>query len=145
METVTISLNGRVVAGTPGTTILDLARQVGVEIPTLCYHPLLESSGVCRLCLVEEGKTGRLLTSCVTPIADGMEVLTHSANVVSARRGRVGSLILSLILQRALSATRELNARSGPWQGSTGCATPIWSPSGAGDIWRSSILLLSGI
>jgi NADH dehydrogenase/NADH:ubiquinone oxidoreductase subunit G len=94
VETVTISLNGRVVAGTPGTTILDLARQVGVEIPTLCHHPLLESSGACRLCLVEEGKTGRVLTSCVTPIADGMEVLTHSANAVSARRG-VLELILS--------------------------------------------------
>ncbi len=94
METVTISLNGRVVAGTPGTTILDLSRQVGVEIPTLCHHPLLESSGACRLCLVEEGKTGRLLTSCVTPIADGMEVLTHSADAVSARRG-VLELILS--------------------------------------------------
>jgi predicted molibdopterin-dependent oxidoreductase YjgC len=94
VETVTISLNGGVVAGTPGTTILDLARQVGVEIPTLCHHPLLESSGACRLCLVEEKKTGRLLTSCVTPIADGMEILTHSANAVSARRG-VLELILS--------------------------------------------------
>jgi predicted molibdopterin-dependent oxidoreductase YjgC len=94
VETVTISLNGRVVAGTPGTTILDLARQVGVEIPTLCHHPLLESSGACRLCLVEEGKTGRLLASCITPIADGMDILTHSAQAVSARRG-VLELILS--------------------------------------------------
>ncbi|HMK34955.1 MAG TPA: molybdopterin-dependent oxidoreductase [Desulfomonilaceae bacterium] len=94
METVTISLNGRVVAGAPGTTILDLASQVGVDIPTLCHHPLLKDAGACRVCLVEEGKTGRLLSSCVTPISDGMEILTHSANAVAARRG-VLELILS--------------------------------------------------
>jgi len=94
VETVTISLNGRVVAGSPDTTILELAKQVGVEIPTLCQHPLLKNAGACRVCLVEEGKTGRLLTSCVTPIADGMEIFTHSTNAVSARRG-VLELILS--------------------------------------------------
>ncbi len=94
METVTISLNGRLVAGTPHTTILDLARQVGVEIPTLCHHPLLKNSGACRVCLVEETKTRSLLASCVTPIADGMQIQVNSAHAVSARRG-VLELILS--------------------------------------------------
>lgn len=94
MKNVTISLNGRVVAGEPNTTILGLAKQVGVHIPTLCHHPLLDNSGACRVCLVEEARTGRLLASCVTPIAEGMVILTHSANAVSARRG-VLELLLS--------------------------------------------------
>lgn len=94
MESVTISLDGRVVAGAPGTTILELAKQVGVGIPTLCHHPLLKNAGVCRVCLVEEVKTSKVVASCVTPIADGMEILTHSPNAMDARRG-VLELILS--------------------------------------------------
>ncbi|MCX5861762.1 MAG: molybdopterin-dependent oxidoreductase [Desulfomonile sp.] len=94
METVTISLNGREVAGLSGTTILDLARQVGVTIPTLCHHPVLKSVGACRVCLVEDAKTGRFLASCVTPITKGMEILTDSPAAVAARRG-VLELILS--------------------------------------------------
>lgn len=94
METVTISLNGREVAGPPGATILDLATQVGVEIPTLCHHPLLKSAGACRVCLVEDQRSGKLLASCVTPITDGMEIVTHSPSAVEARRG-VLELILS--------------------------------------------------
>lgn len=94
METVTISLNGREVAGPPGTTILDLARQVGIEIPTLCHHPLLKSAGACRVCLVEEVKTGRVVASCVTPITKGMEILTDSPAAMAARRG-VLELLLS--------------------------------------------------
>jgi formate dehydrogenase (NADP+) alpha subunit len=94
LETVTISLNGREVAGPPGTTILDLARQVGIETPTLCHHPLLKSAGACRVCLVEDVKTGRVIASCVTPITKGMEILTDSQAAVTARRG-VLELLLS--------------------------------------------------
>lgn len=94
METVTISLNRREVAGPAGTTILDLAKQAGVDIPTLCHHPLLRSAGACRVCLVEDVKSGRLLASCVTPISQGMEIMTHSPAAVSARRD-VLELILS--------------------------------------------------
>lgn len=94
MDTVTISLNGREVSGQPGTTVLDLSRQIGVRIPTLCQHPALKSVGACRVCLVEEVKTGRLLASCVTPISEGMEILVDSPNAIQARRG-VLELILS--------------------------------------------------
>ena len=94
METVIISLNGRELSGALGTTVLDVAKRAGVEIPTLCHHPLLKNSGACRVCLVEEAKSGRVLASCVTPIADGMEILTGSPKAVQARRG-VLELILS--------------------------------------------------
>jgi formate dehydrogenase alpha subunit len=94
VETVTITLNGRQFAGPPGTTILELAKQVGVQIPTLCHHPLLRTAGACRVCLVEDVKTGRLVASCVTPIAAGMEIQTESPAAFKARRG-VLELILS--------------------------------------------------
>lgn len=91
---ITISLNGREVLCSPGQTILDVAKQVGAEIPTLCHHPLLRNAGACRVCLVEDMNTGRLSASCVTPVADGMEIQTHSPNAVAARR-QVLELILS--------------------------------------------------
>ena len=78
MDTVTITLNGREVSGSSGATILELARQIGISIPTLCHHPLLRNAGACRVCLVEEVKSGRVVASCVTPISDGMDIRTDS-------------------------------------------------------------------
>lgn len=86
METVTIVLNGVEVSGSPGTTILDLARESGVYIPTLCYDPNLTSTGACRLCLVEDERSGALLASCVAPIAAGMTINTNSPRVLEHRR-----------------------------------------------------------
>ena len=86
MEAVTITLNGVEVSGYAGTTILDLARESGVYIPTLCYDPNLASTGACRLCLVEDERSGALHASCVTPIAPGMTVNTNSPRVVEHRK-----------------------------------------------------------
>jgi len=86
MEAVTITLNGVEVSGYAGTTILDLARESGVYIPTLCYDPNLVSTGACRLCLVEDERSGALHASCVTPIASGMTVNTNSPRVVEHRK-----------------------------------------------------------
>ena len=54
MEAITITLDGVEVSGYPGMTILDLARESGVDIPTLCHDPYLTPTGACRLCLVED-------------------------------------------------------------------------------------------
>jgi formate dehydrogenase alpha subunit len=67
-------------------TILDLARESGVAIPTLCHDPNLTSTGACRLCLVEDERSGALLASCVAPIAPGMVINTHSPRVVEHRK-----------------------------------------------------------
>ena len=93
MEAITIVLNGVEVSGFPGTTILDLARESGVYIPTLCHDPNLASVGACRLCLVEDERNGALLASCVAPIAPGMVIKTNSPRVVEHRKK-----ILKLIL-----------------------------------------------
>jgi formate dehydrogenase alpha subunit len=94
VETITIVLDGVEVSGLPGTTILDLARESGVYIPTLCHDPNLKSVGACRLCLVEDERNGALLASCVAPIAPGMVIKTRSPRVVEHRK-RILKLILA--------------------------------------------------
>ncbi|OGO00974.1 MAG: formate dehydrogenase subunit alpha [Chloroflexi bacterium RBG_13_52_12] len=86
MEAITIVLNGVEVSGNPGTTILDLARESGVYIPTLCHDPNLTSTGACRLCLVEDERNGALLASCVAPIGAGMTINTNSPRVLEHRK-----------------------------------------------------------
>ncbi len=93
MEAITITLDGVEVSGYAGMTILDLARESGVDIPTLCHDPNLTSTGACRLCLVEDEHSGALLASCVAPIAPGMVINTRSPRVVEHRK-----VILKLIL-----------------------------------------------
>jgi formate dehydrogenase alpha subunit len=94
VEAVTITLNGVEVSGYAGTTILDLARESGVYIPTLCHDPNLTSTGACRLCLVEDERNGALLASCVAPISPGMTINTNSPKVVEHRK-RILELILA--------------------------------------------------
>jgi len=86
VETITIVLNGVEVSGYPGTSILDLARESGVYIPTLCHDPNLAPAGACRLCLVEDERNGALLASCVAPISPGMVIKTNSPRVVEHRK-----------------------------------------------------------
>lgn len=94
MEAITITLNGREVSGQPGMTILDLARESGVEIPTLCHEPFLEPIGACRICIVEDERSGALMASCVTPIAPGMVINTQSPRV-QERRKTITKLMLA--------------------------------------------------
>lgn len=86
MDTIAITLNGTPVSGRPGMTILELAQEVGVKIPTLCHDPSLKPVGACRVCLVEEEKSARLLASCVTPIVSGMVINTESPAVIENRK-----------------------------------------------------------
>ena len=97
---VSLRIDGRPVQAPPGAFVLDVARGMGIDIPTLCHHPDLESVGACRLCVVEvthpewKGWSG-LMTACLYPVKDGIEVYTRSDKVLAARRG-----ILSLLLAR---------------------------------------------
>lgn len=95
METVTITLNGREVSGYLGTTILELAYESGVDIPTLCHDAHLSPIGACRICLVEDERTGALMASCVTPIAPGMVINTHSPQVIDHRKTIVKLMLAS--------------------------------------------------
>lgn len=84
---VTGKINGQDVTVPAGTYILEAARLAGIEVPNLCYQPLLRPWGSCRICTVEVlGRRGGLIESCATPIAEGMEVLTHSPEALQARQ-----------------------------------------------------------
>jgi formate dehydrogenase alpha subunit len=91
---VSITINGRRIAAEGGRTILDVCREAGIYLPTLCHDERLEPYGGCRLCLVEIKGTAKPLTACTTPVQDGMEITTESDALTDYRR-TVLSLILS--------------------------------------------------
>jgi formate dehydrogenase alpha subunit len=95
LQSITITLDGREVSGYPGMTILELAKESGVDIHTLCHDPQLTSIGACRVCLVENEQNGALLASCVTPIAPGMVINTHSPRVIERCKTIVKLLLAS--------------------------------------------------
>ena len=86
MEAITITLDGVEVSGHSGMTILDLAQESGVDIPTMCHDSHLTPTGACRLCLVEDEPSGKLLAACVSPISPGMVVNTRSPRVMERRK-----------------------------------------------------------
>lgn len=90
MEKIKIKINGNEVEVEQGKTILQVAKELNLHIPTLCYLEPLSPQGACRLCLVED--RGKLVTSCTTPVAPNMDVKLDTPNVISSRK-----LILQLL------------------------------------------------
>jgi len=92
---VTLTIDGHAVSVEEGATILDAARQLEIDVPTLCWYPKLSIVGNCRICLVSVEGTEKLVPSCATPAAEGMRVTTESAAAVRNRQG-----VLRLLLER---------------------------------------------
>jgi len=95
MDTVNVSIDSLPARVPPGTTILDAARTLGIEIPTLCLEPGIAPSGNCRVCVVEVEGSRTLVGSCHTPCADGMKVSTRSPRVLAARKAVIELLLTS--------------------------------------------------
>ncbi|HSO56137.1 MAG TPA: 2Fe-2S iron-sulfur cluster-binding protein, partial [Actinomycetes bacterium] len=68
MSVHTLRIDGTDVAGAQGQTVLEVAAENGIEIPTLCHLEGLSDVGACRLCVVEVGASGKLLPACVTAV-----------------------------------------------------------------------------
>jgi bidirectional [NiFe] hydrogenase diaphorase subunit len=85
---ITFTINDIKVKARPEWTVLETAREYGIDIPTLCYHEAVSASGACRLCMVElkEGDWSKLVASCIYPVADGISVYTETAKVQNVRR-----------------------------------------------------------
>jgi len=92
--TIQATINGRTVTVPAGTSILDAAGRLDIDIPTLCHHPTLKPAATCRLCVVEVEGQPDLLCACDTELSDGMVLQTESKTVVEARK---------LVLDRILS------------------------------------------
>jgi NADH dehydrogenase/NADH:ubiquinone oxidoreductase subunit G len=92
-----LAIDGRGIETEPGRTILEVAREHGIHIPTLCYHEAMEPFAACRLCgvEVETGRGRQLVASCAYPCTDGLVVRTNSEVVLQSRRTTVELLMAS--------------------------------------------------
>ena len=109
---ISLTIDGKKIKAKEGETILQVARDNGIHIPTLCSNDGLEPYGACRLCVVEinSGGMASLESSCTYPAADGLKVSTDSQDVIKARK-----LVLELLLSRCpnVKIIKELAAEYG--------------------------------
>ena len=96
-EPVTVTINRREVTARPGEMLIKAAQDNGVYIPRFCWHPRMNPVGMCRMCLVEiETPRGPLMvTSCTTPVSDGMTVDTANPTVKKAQEGVLEFLLIN--------------------------------------------------
>jgi NADH:ubiquinone oxidoreductase subunit E/Pyruvate/2-oxoacid:ferredoxin oxidoreductase delta subunit len=90
---ITLTIDGKKVLDSPGTTIMAAAERAGIEIPSLCHKRELSPIGSCRICVVEVEGVARLVGSCHTPISENMVVRTNTARVKRARQAVVDLLL----------------------------------------------------
>ncbi len=94
---VNITIDGIALQADRGATVLQVARENGIDIPTLCYNESLGPEGRCRLCMVEvkKGNRSRLVTSCLYPVEEGLQVQTETEKVLLTRK-----MVLELLFAR---------------------------------------------
>lgn len=108
MGKIKLTINNRQVEAYEGKTILEVARENGIHIPTLCYLKDYTGTGACRVCQVEVEGVKNLCAACVYPVREGMVVKTNSMRALDARR-RVVELIVSNHSKDCLSCIRNTN------------------------------------
>ena len=94
-HTVTLTIDGQAITVPKGTTVLQAARDNGIDIPTFCWHPKLKSVGACRMCYVEIEKMPKLQVSCATEAMEGMVVYTDSDTVKRGRKAVLEFILLN--------------------------------------------------
>jgi NADH-quinone oxidoreductase subunit G len=107
---ISIKINGNELMVEEGTTVLEAAKRVNVQIPTLCHNPDLPAWASCGLCIVRTGGPGspRMARACTTPCEKGMDIITHDPEIIATRR-TVLELILSNHPQDCLQCPRNGN------------------------------------
>lgn len=103
---VNIKINGMPLSVPAGISILEAARYAGIEIPTLCYLKDINEIGACRICMVEVVGARSLVTACVFPVSDGMEIYTNTEKVRKSRKTTL-ELILSTHSKECLTCVRS--------------------------------------
>ncbi len=109
---IRLTLNGREVTAEAGQTLLEVAQQHGLDIPTICFHPATTPNALCRICVVEVEGWRVLQPACIVRAAEGMKVWTHSEKVIQARRTILEMLLASV----DLSETPEILAMAEAYQ-----------------------------
>ncbi len=90
-----LTIDGMEVTVEPGTSIIQAAEQLGIEIPRFCYHDKLSVPANCRMCLVEVEKSPKPVASCAMPCAEDMKVHTNSPQAQKARKGVIEMLLIN--------------------------------------------------
>lgn len=93
MSAINLTIDGQEIEVAPGTTILEAARLLGIDIPTFCHDPELPPNGACRICVVEVENARALVAACVAPAGPGMVVHTESERVVKARKNNLSLML----------------------------------------------------
>src|SRR2546430_14392999 len=92
---VNLTIDGTPVSVSPGTLLIEAAKQAGVLVPHYCYHPGLPVAGLCRMCLVPGGKAPKLQIAGAPPVAGGVGGHTPSEQAKRARMGVVELLLIN--------------------------------------------------
>ena len=109
LENINVKINGVSYSVPKGSTVLEAARAAKIDIPTLCYLKDINEIGACRLCLVEVSEGGRpfrMVTACVYPVTEGMEILTNTPKINKSRKTNL-ELLLSNHDRKCLSCVRS--------------------------------------
>jgi len=108
MEKVTLKINGQEITVPADYTVLQAAREAGIDIPTLCYLKDVSKTGSCRMCVVEVKGARNLQAACVYPVAEGIEVFTNTPKVRRSRKVTL-ELLLSNHDRKCLTCARNRN------------------------------------
>ena len=108
VKMINLKIDGVDVSVPEGTTVLNAAAKIGIKIPTLCYLKDINEIGACRVCVVEVKGARSLVTSCVYPVTEGMEVFTNTEKVRKSRKTTI-ELLLSNHRKDCLSCPRNMN------------------------------------
>lgn len=90
---INLTIDGKQIEVKEGTTVLEAARQLNIDVPTLCHDPRLKPFGACRLCIVEIAGMAKPVTSCTTPATSGMSVQTNTQKLYRLRKTTIELLL----------------------------------------------------
>ena len=107
-KTIHLTIDGKEIEVAEGMTVLEAARKVNIDIPTLCFLKDINEVGDCRMCIVEIEGRNNFATSCIQKCEEGMKVHTNSRKVIEARK-EILSLILSNHNRDCLTCIRNGN------------------------------------
>ena len=102
-----LSIDDQQLTAHRGQTVLEVARDAGIEIPTLCYHPDLSPAGSCRMCLVDVQGFDHPMAACKLPVVNGMSVRTETPRITELRR-----MTLALLLSHYVPDSNDNDSRN---------------------------------
>ena len=108
-EPVVLTMDGRQVSVEHGKTLLDVARENGIDIPTICFHEATTANALCRICVVEVEGMRLLQPACIVRAAENMKVQTRSEKVIRARKTILEMLASTMDLSEAADIQVMLN------------------------------------